>query len=51
MRHSSNIIKCSHCKGNVSGHLCGDRVIYWCDECGANDKDVPPDVSIELEAM
>jgi hypothetical protein len=39
---------CPHCGGNLSGHLHGDKVIIWCDNCGSNNKNVPPSVGIEL---
>ena len=39
---------CSHCKGSISGHLCGEHVIYWCDKCGSNNPQSPPEATLEL---
>ncbi|MCK5605571.1 hypothetical protein KAR91_27000 [Candidatus Pacearchaeota archaeon] len=38
---------CPHCHGDISGHCCGERIIFWCDDCGSNNKEVPPSMSIE----
>lgn len=39
--------KCSHCGGNVSAHCCGERIIYWCDSCGSNNRKYSPNIEIE----
>lgn len=39
---------CPHCGGNIEGHCCETRVIYWCDVCGANNRKYKPSILIEL---
>ena len=38
---------CAHCGGDISAHYAG-KIIYWCDKCGSNDRNVPPSVSIKF---
>lgn len=37
---------CTHCGGTISGHCCGEVIIYWCDKCGSNNPTNPPNVSL-----
>lgn len=47
MKYTENDKSCLHCGGNVTGHICGEKVIRWCDKCGSNDTERPPSVIIE----
>lgn len=29
--------ECTHCHGKIKGHLAGETVMYWCDDCGSNN--------------
>lgn len=40
--------ECAHCKGNLSNHACGDRIIKWCDDCGSNSPENPPNIKVEI---
>jgi len=40
--------ECTHCGGNVSGNCCGERIIYWCDDCGSNNKLFAPNVKLKF---
>jgi formamidopyrimidine-DNA glycosylase len=37
---------CPHCGGDISGHCCSEVVVYWCDNCGSNDRNVKPNINI-----
>ena len=39
---------CKHCGGNLSDHCCGTNIIRWCDDCGSNSPDSPPNINIEF---
>jgi len=39
---------CPHCDGEITGHGCGDKVIYWCDSCGSNNRESPPYIGIDM---
>lgn len=45
MNYTQEDVNCSHCGGKLSNHWEG-RLIRWCDDCGSNDKDSPPNVSV-----
>ena len=34
--------KCPHCGGDIEGHSCGNKVVYWCKNCGSNSKNCQP---------
>ena len=40
--------KCPHCGGNITSHLAGVHIIYWCDSCGSNNRKTPPNISIKI---
>lgn len=39
--------ECPHCGGKIEGHCGGEKAIYWCDKCGSNNKERPPNIKIE----
>ena len=41
--------KCNHCGGNISPNCCGDKIKYWCDDCGSNNPSSLPNISIEIK--
>ena len=41
---------CPHCGGEITCHWVG-RAIYWCDVCGSNNPEVPPNVSIDFHPL
>lgn len=48
MKYTNEDKKCSHCSGEIQAHCCGDKIIYWCKNCGSNDKECPPNISIKI---
>ena len=50
MNYTSEDKICTHCGGNISDHL-KDVFIRWCDNCGSNDKDSPPNVEITFHEI
>jgi formamidopyrimidine-DNA glycosylase len=38
---------CPHCGGELKLHCAGEIIIIWCDSCGSNNPDYPPNISIE----
>lgn len=47
-RYTDEDTKCPHCGGNIYGHVCGGKVVYWCDKCGSNNRFTPPNISVYL---
>ena len=45
MNYTKDDKQCNHCGGAISGHCCGDFIIFWCNECGSNDPTTQPKVS------
>lgn len=40
--------ECPHCGGEIRGHCCGERTLYYCENCGSNDKKTPPNIKLEI---
>ena len=49
MKYTNEDKTCTHCGGEISGHSCGDRIIYWCDDCGSNNKEEKPNIVVEVK--
>ena len=49
MNYTEEDKTCPHCGGNIEAHCCGDKIIYWCNICGSNDSENPPNVKIEVK--
>jgi len=49
MKYTKEDKTCPHCGGNIEPNCCGDKIIYWCNICGSNDKDTPPNINIEIQ--
>jgi Zn finger protein HypA/HybF involved in hydrogenase expression len=49
MSKYTNNCSCTHCGGDVTPHSAGDKIIYWCDNCGSNDDTTPPNINIKFE--
>ena len=46
--YTSQDKECPHCGGKISGNCCGEQVVHWCENCGSNDRNVPPNINVEL---
>jgi len=46
MEYDKNDTECSHCRGKISGNCCGDKIIYWCEDCGSR-----PEIIIDYPMM
>lgn len=45
-RYTSDDKICPHCGGNLSPHSTYGGAIIWCDICGSNSPEIPPNISI-----
>lgn len=46
VRYNENDTTCPHCGGSITPHSSGDKTIYWCDNCGSNNRYEKPSVNV-----
>lgn len=48
MNYTQEDKNCTHCGGTLSPHLTWNyKTLIWCDDCGSNNKEMPPNITLE----
>lgn len=46
VRYTENDTICPHCGGNITPHSPGDKIIFWCNNCGSNNRYEKPSINV-----